>query len=104
MDEKKVAAGLPGETGGPFSGVGVSGAGVMVESLLGPRVPEPALLLRWEIMVPGDDASGLDRVLAVATRSGWLGSVGVGGVLTMTGVTVSADGGVWGGAFKGSIF
>ena len=45
MDEKKVAAGLLGE-GRPFSGVGVSGAGVTAESLLGPIAPEPALLRR----------------------------------------------------------
>ena len=102
MEEKNVEAGL-GETG-PFSGVGVRGAGVTVDNLLGPS--EPALLRRWDIMLPVGDASDLERGLAVeaAARSGCLTSVGVGGVLTITGVAASADGGVCGGAFKGSIF
>jgi hypothetical protein len=104
MDERKVAAGLAGETR-PLSGVGVSGADVIFDSLLGPIAPEPALR-RWVIMFPFGDASELGRELPkeVAARSGWLGSVGVGGVLTMSGAPESADGGVCGGRFKGSIF
>jgi hypothetical protein len=70
MVEKKVAAWLPGETGpGPFSGVGVRGADVVLESLLGIIVPEPALALRWDIMFPDGDALVLLRGLAAA-RSG----------------------------------
>jgi len=105
MDEKKVAAGFAGEVG-PFSGVGVRGAEVTADSLLGPAAPEPALGRRWLIMFPFGDASVFERGLAVGVppRSGWLWSVGVGGVLTMTGVASSADGGVWGGRLRGSRF
>lgn len=105
MDEKKLAAGFPGVAGGPLSGVGVSGAGVIFESLLGPIAPDPALLLRCVIMFPGDEALELARERAGEDLelSGCEGSVGVGGVLTMTGGVVlsPASGGVWGG-LKGS--
>ncbi len=51
MEEKKL---LADGVVGPFSGVGVSGASVMLDSLLGPKgpkVPEPDLPLLCEIIV-----------------------------------------------------
>ena len=102
MEEKKPAA--EGVVG-PFSGMGDRGAAVMLDSLLGPALADPALDLRVIMLLGGDDA--LDLVVAAATgesaegAGGWevecLGSVGVGGVLTMTGVPFSAVGGVRGG-------
>ena len=92
MEEKKVAAGLPGEAG-PFSGVGVRGGAATVESLLGPAL-EPALRL-WVIMFPVRTASAGRRGLLDAALFG-RSSVGVGGVLTITGFGAS-PGGVRGG-------
>lgn len=92
MEEKKVAAGLPGDAGA-FSGVGVRGGAVMVDSLLGPAL-EPARRL-WVIMLPVRTASAGRRGLPAAALPEWE-SVGVGGVLTMSGVDASS-GGVRGG-------
>lgn len=101
IDEKNPDAGFPGETGGPPSGVGVKGAGVMLDSLLGPRPVELALPRRCWIMLPGEalvcggDPAGAS-LAGVNWNVGWLWSVGVGGVLTMTGVALSPAGGVCG--------
>lgn len=71
---------------------------MIFESLLGPIAPDPALLLRCVIMFPCGEALGLVRGAAGDLVSGFEGSVGVGGVLTITGGTLSpASGGVWGG-------
>jgi len=65
MEEKKFAVGLLG-----FSGVGVRGAEVMLDSLLGPMLAEPALLLpRGELMFP-ISACGFLRGLCGAVGSG----------------------------------
>lgn len=65
MEEKKFAVGLLG-----FSGVGVRGAEVMLDSLLGPILPEPALLLpRGELMFP-ISACGFLRGLGGAVATG----------------------------------
>lgn len=47
-DEKKPLPpdGVPGLLAVPFSGVGVKGARVMLDSLLGPILPDPDLPLR----------------------------------------------------------
>jgi hypothetical protein len=97
IEEKKVAAGLPGDAG-PFSGVGVSGGAATLESLLGPAL-EPALRL-WVIMLCARTASAGRRGPVAEARPGWV-SVGVGGVFTMTGAAGS-PGGVRGGTFNGS--
>jgi hypothetical protein len=65
MDEKNVAAGF-GDAG-PFSGVGVSGADMMLDSLLGPA-PESALR-RWAIILPAD--ASVERALPPFALSGW---------------------------------
>lgn len=88
----------------PFSGVGVKGADVMFDNLLGPRVPDPDFNLRCEIMFPEGEVTTLEFVIIGSVvdlslligKSGELESVGVGGVLTMMGATRSADGGVRG--------
>lgn len=110
-DEKKPppGAGVPGLLAGPVSGMGVKGAFVMFESLLGPILPDPDLPLLWAIMLPWA-APPIVSVEAFAAASttvcepgpgeecakGALWSVGVGGVLTMTGVPFSGLGGVEG--------
>lgn len=92
----------------PLSGVGVRGADVIFDSLLGPSVADPALPLLWAIMLPvGDELmvvlAGEPPALAGELLAGesliaeWLESVGVGGVFTITGVPFSAVGGVRGG-------
>jgi hypothetical protein len=90
----------------PFSGVGVKGADMIFDSLLGPKVPDPDLILRCEIIFPEGDVtalefvmmgSGIGRSLLVGKR-GELESVGVGGVLTMIGAVLSPGGGVRGAA------
>jgi hypothetical protein len=87
----------------PFSGVGVSGAEVMFDNLLGPNADEVDRTLRCDIMFPegevmtfGFDAAGSDdpRSRLFANR-GILESVGVGGVFTIIGA-VSPSGGVCG--------
>jgi hypothetical protein len=107
MDEKNPEAALAeGELSGPFSGVGVKGASVMLESLLGPALP--ALPLRWEIILPSETppfalageppaASVEVRLLGDDWLLGWERSVGAGGVLTMIGAGFSPEGGVCGG-------
>jgi hypothetical protein len=104
IDEKKPDTAFPGDPGDDgFSRVGVNGAWTIFESLLGPRVPEPALR-RCDIMFPFvGDAFGCGDVVTevfltgLPWKVGWLASVGVGGVFTITGVPLSFDGGVWGG-------
>jgi hypothetical protein len=56
MEEKKPLVGFPGEAW-PFSGVGVRGASVMLDSLLGMMLADPALPLRWFNKLPELDAS-----------------------------------------------
>lgn len=100
IDEKKLPV---GRGDWAFSGVGVRGAAVMFESLLGPALPEPDLPRRCASV--GTGSTGLGAALLVAffvgvwlNRSwGLLWSVGVGGVLTMTGADVAPFGGVRGG-------
>ncbi len=68
----------------------------MAESLLGPLPPERDLLALCAIIFPGETALGSSPGLSVCCllgTPGVLGSVGVGGVLTMTGVPDSAFGG-----------
>lgn len=54
-EEKKP---LPGVVE-PFSGVGVNGADIMLESLLGPKVPDPDRTLRCDIMFPEGEVTTL---------------------------------------------
>ena len=90
----------------PCSKVGVKGADVMFESLLGPKVAVPDRTLLCDIMFPdadvttlGLEASGSDEPLSrLLGKRGTLLSVGVGGVLTIMGA-VSACGGVVGAEF-----
>lgn len=91
-----------------FSGVGVRGAEVMFESLLGPRVPEFVLTRRCEIILPEGDVTTFAFIEVVgsevprsreAGNTGVLESVGVGGVLTITGAIFSPAGGVCGRGF-----
>jgi hypothetical protein len=87
----------------PFSRVGVRGADVMFDSLLGPRVAVPDRTLRCDIMLPDADVTtlrfetiGSDEPLSrLLGKRGTLASVGVGGVLTMIGA-MSTCGGVVG--------
>jgi len=80
---------------------------VIFESLLGPNVADPDLIRRCDIIFPVGDTTTLafevigsevPRSRVVANR-GELGSVGVGGVLTIIGAMFSPGGGVLGGAF-----
>ena len=94
MLEKKLA---PGVGGTAFSGVGVSGADTILESLLGPMlVAEPDLALLCDIMLPEGETTTLEL------RNGELllfvgdDSTGVGGVLTIAGPGELEDGGVRG--------
>ena len=88
----------------PFSRVGVNGTDVIFESLLGPSVADPDLTLRCDIMfpegdvtTPGFDVAGSDDPRSrVNEKRGLLGSVGVGGVLTIIGAALSPGGGVLG--------
>jgi hypothetical protein len=93
----------------PFSGVGVSGADVIFESLLGPKAAEFDRTRRCDIILPDgdvttfglDEAAGSDapRSRLVEANLGDSDSVGVGGVLTITGAMLSFAGGVWGRTF-----
>jgi hypothetical protein len=91
--------------GNPFSGVGVNGADVMFESLLGPNVVDPDFALRCDIIFPDAEVTtlGLDVTGSEEPRSrlfgkrGTLESVGVGGVFTIIGA-ISLEGGVRGAA------
>ena len=75
----------------------------MLDSLLGPALADPALDLRAIILLGGDDALALLVAAATGESAGddrdveCLGSVGVGGVFTMTGAPGSPVGGVRGG-------
>lgn len=92
--------------GGPFSGVGVKGASVKLESLLGPMLfPEPDLMRRCDLELPDGDTVMLGMVgrsvLPARPLDPWRACVrpgGVGGVLTMAGAAWSPEGGVRGGA------
>jgi hypothetical protein len=86
-----------------FSGVGVRGADVLLESLLGPNVVDADLTRRCDIIFPEGDVMtlgfeaaepGVPRSEAGGKR-GAPESVGVGGVFTMTGAG-SVRGGVRG--------
>lgn len=88
----------------PFSGVGVNGADVMFDNLLGPN-DVPDFTLRCDIMFPdgevmtfGLDVTGSDDPrVRLSPKRGVLESVGVGGVFTIIGA-VSPGGGVCGTA------
>lgn len=86
---------------GPFSGVGVRGAAVMLESLLGPSADVGLdFTRRCDIILPEGETTTFRsrlRALAPAIESMESSIVGVGGVFTMTGV-LSSEGGVRGGA------
>lgn len=80
----------------------------MFESLLGPRVAEFVLTRRCEIILPEGDVTTFALIEVVDSdvpRSRVEGnrgdpeSVGVGGVLTITGAIISPAGGVCGRAF-----
>jgi hypothetical protein len=82
----------------------------MFESLLGPKVADPDRILRCEIMFPEGDVTTLgfattgsevSRSLLDGNR-GELGSVGVGGVLTIIGA--SLEGGVVGAIFVSMVW
>lgn len=89
------------------SSVGVKGAAVMLESLLGIIAADPDLLLRCtfiikEVGLPSTLARGLPPLLGVlfsgdAPTTEVRLSVGVGGVFTMAGADLSLFGGVRGG-------
>lgn len=91
-----------------LSCVGVNGALVMFESLLGTKVPDPDLSRRCDIMFPEGDVTmfeyaaiagdifGCSFGCGLKGNSGVLWSIGVGGVLTITGAGCSAFGGVCG--------
>lgn len=81
IDERKLGVVLLDVAGRKSSTGGVSGAEVILESLLGRRDSEPALPRRCDFMPPGEDAL-LFGLLEIRDR---LASVGVGGVFTMTG-------------------
>jgi hypothetical protein len=110
-DEKNPVEGVVTNT--PFSGVGVRGGTETLESLLGPALPERSLrcpgTAEPDACVPFDSAVPVDsdvlgRVGVDLAELGMnRGSVGVGGVLTMAGAGLPADGGVRGGAWV-SIF
>ncbi len=115
-DEKKpVALGVRSPPAGPLpSGDGVGGATVMLESLLGPIAAPPDLVLLWMLafgLRVGEPLSaGLLTEMTDARLSGEVAkalalvvSVGVGGVFTMEGALLSAEGGVRGGAVVVSI-
>lgn len=80
----------------------MSGANVILDNLLGPiLVPDPDLARRCDIILPESDTTtfGFGPVLAdelPRERCEWCESVGVGGVLTMTGAPGSEGGGVRG--------
>lgn len=87
----------PGVGGAAFSGVGVRGADMILESLLGPMlVAEPDLALLCEIMLPDAETTtlGLLRGECLLFRGDL--STGVGGVLTIAGPGELDDGGVRG--------
>lgn len=95
---------VPGVEGPAFSGIGVRGAAVMLESLLGPMLAvEPALDRLDDIIFPAGSTTTLG-IWAGREEAGdddmllWRESVGVGGVLTIAGGKFSACGGVRGGA------
>lgn len=100
MEEKKpLADGVVA----PLSAVGVRGARVILDSLLGTMLDDAARPRLCAIMLPEALASsgsvgGSDDWLRFGDGLGCLGSVGVGGVFTMTGVALSLAGGVRGGA------
>jgi hypothetical protein len=91
----------------PFSGVGVRGADVIFDNLLGPKVADPDRILRCEIIFPEADVTtlGFEAAGSEVSRSrtgekyGKLGSVGVGGVFTIRGAMLSPGGGVLGEVF-----
>lgn len=83
------------------SGVGVNGADCMFESLLGPRLADPDLALRWDIIFPEGEVTTFEFELTGSDdprsrldggNRGALKSVGVGGVLTIVGATSPAGG------------
>lgn len=83
--------------------MGVSGAAVIVDSLLGTIVAEPDFDLRWEFMARVGDVPSVGlldptgpRLSGEGGEKAFEGSVGVGGVLTMTGLSRSTVGGVLG--------
>jgi hypothetical protein len=90
----------------PFSGVGVKGADIIFDNLLGPKVPDPDLILLCDIMFPDGEVTtfeviiiGSGTVLSLPVgKRGELESVGVGGVLTIMGAGLSEEGGVRGTA------
>lgn len=88
--------------------MGVSGADVIFDNLLGPRVADPDLTRRCDIIFPEGDVttfgfalagSELFRSRVFVVKRGELESVGVGGVFTIIGAAVSPGGGVCGAAF-----
>lgn len=106
IDEKNPDVALGGR--GTFSDVGVSGAGVMLESLLGPIFPEPARFRFCDIIFPVGElpfafASDEACLAAVDRSRGKPGSVGVGGVFTICGLEGSVVGGVRGGSVVSSL-
>lgn len=83
----------------PFSGIGVIGAVVIFESLLGPRDADEDLILRCEIIFPEGEVTTLEseevgRACGEKRLEVW--SVGVGGVLVIVGGSGRrvSDGGV----------
>lgn len=104
FEKKPPPPGVGGTVG--FSGVGVNGASVLLDSLLGPILdPDPDRARRCEIMLLGGTTTvfGMElpktSELRLAEPLCSLGddeSVGVGGVLTITG-RADSEGGVRGG-------
>lgn len=109
-DEKKpVCCVFPGVTE-PFSGVGVRGADVMFDSLLGPILfplaNDPERMRLCDIMFPDGDVTtfGFEEMGGPEKRGEGV-SVGVGGVLTIAGAAFSiVVGGVLGRPFVSNIY
>lgn len=109
-DEKKpVCCEFPGVTE-PFSGVGVRGADVIFDSLLGPILfplaNDPERMRLCDIMFPDGDVTTFGLVeIGEPEKRGEAVSVGVGGVLTITGAAFSTVvGGVLGRPFVSIIY
>lgn len=109
-DEKKpVCCELPGVTD-PFSGVGVRGADVIFDSLLGPMLfplaNDPERMRLCDIMFPDGDVTTFGFVeIGEPEKRGEAVSVGVGGVLTIAGPAFSiVVGGVLGRPFVSILY
>jgi hypothetical protein len=94
-----------------FSGVGVNGAEVILDNLLGPNALVPDLTRRCDIMFPEGEVTTFELVTAGGgsetprsrADAECSPSVGVGGVFTIRGAVLSPEGGVIGRTFVSSL-